>query len=124
MRKLAILLTVFFLAGFLLTATYCEAKEATKNQMIMAAKETLQKGGVELEGVNVIYDDGNTYWNERVAYLVKDTSQNHGILPHGVLKTKEYQVVYFDFMESSPIGDTWVFMDPATGDVISVYEEK
>ena len=123
MRKSAILFTVFFLAGFLLTATHCEAK-ATKDQMIMVAEETLQKGGVDLEGVNVIYDDGNTYWNERVAYLVKDTSQNHGILPHGVLKTKEYQVVYFDFMESSPLGDTWVFMDPATGDVIGVYEEK
>ena len=123
MRKLAIVLTVFFLAGFLLTATYCEAK-ATKDQLITTARETIQKGGVDLDGVNVIYDDGNTYWNERVAYLVKDTSQNHGILPHGILKTKEYQVVYFDFMESSPIGDTWVFMDPDTGDVIGVYEEK
>ena len=96
----------------------------TRQELIENAKEALQKGGVNLYGVNIIYDDGNTYWQERLAFLEKDTSQNHGILPHGILRNKEYQVVFFDFVESSPVDDTWVFLDPKTGEVISVYEEK
>jgi len=96
----------------------------TRQELIDKAKEALERGGVNLYGVNIIYDDGNTFWQERVAFLEKDTTQNHGILPHGILRDKEYQVVFFDFVESSPVDDTWVFLDPKTGEVIGVYEEK
>ena len=101
-----------------------DSKVMTQQELIDKAKEALQKGGVNLYGANIIYDDGNTFWQERVAFLEKDTSQNHGILPHGILRDKEYQVVFFDFVESSPVDDTWVFLDPKTGEVISIYEEK
>jgi hypothetical protein len=123
MRKLSVLLMVVFLAACVLQCDFCEAK-ATKDQMIKNAQESLKAGGVDLTEVNVIYDDGNTFWEERLAYIEKDTSQNHGILPHGVLRNKEYQVVFFDFVASSPTEDVWVFLDPNTGDVISIYEEK
>lgn len=123
MRKIAVLLIVLFLTGFVLMPCQSEAK-ASKDQMIDNAENALKAGGVNLTSVNLIYDDGNTFWQERIAYIEQDTSQNHGILPHGILKNKEYQVIYFDFVESSPIGDTWVFMDPDTGDVIGIYEER
>ena len=123
MRKLSVLLMVVFMAACVLQCGICEAK-ATKDQMINKAEEALRAGGVDLVGVNMIYDDGNTLWEERLAYIETDTSQNHGILPHGVLRNKEYQVVFFDFVASSPTEDVWVFLDPDTGDVISIYEEK
>lgn len=116
---MAALVVAFFLAS-----SDCEAAKATKEKMIANAKDALQAGGVNLVGVNIIYDDGNTFWQERMAFLETDNTQNHGILPHGILTKKKYQVVYFDFAESSPIADTWVFMDPETGDVIGIYEEK
>ncbi|MEA3489352.1 MAG: hypothetical protein U9R44_03295 [Candidatus Omnitrophota bacterium] len=123
MRKITLLLIVLFLTGFVLMPCQSEAK-ASKDQMINNAENALKAGGVDLTSVNLIYDDGNTFWQERIAYIEQDTSQNHGILPHGILKNKEYQVIYFDFVESSPIGDTWLFMDPDTGDVIGIYEER
>ncbi len=131
MKKTVALLMVLCLVAIALPSAVCEAQRArgkaaqpAKEQLVDNAKATLEAGGVNLTGVNIIYDDGNTFWQERLAYIEQDTSQNHGILPHGILKMKQYQVVYFDFVESSPIGDTWVFMDPDTGDVIAIYEEK
>jgi len=123
MKKLAVVFAILFLCAAVMQVYNCDA-QASKQKMIDNAKKALQAGGVDLVGVNIIYDDGNTFWQERAEYLVKDTSQNHGILPHGILREKEYQVIYFDFVESSPVGDAWVFMDPKTGDVISVYEER
>lgn len=125
MRKVTVLLMVFFLVVLGLPSYRGYAvQQASKEQIVENAKDTLEAGGVDLRGVNIIYDDGNTFWQERIAYLEQDTSQNHGILPHGVLREKTYQVVFFDFVESSPIADTWVFLDPETGEVIGVYEEK
>ena len=51
-------------------------------------------------------------------------AENKGILPHGTLVNKEYQVVYFDYVEASPQGDIWVFLDSFTGDIIAMCEEK
>ncbi|MFH1878947.1 MAG: hypothetical protein ABH883_09090, partial [Candidatus Omnitrophota bacterium] len=124
MKKIAVMVMVLLAVCFVMQSYQSNAAEITKKQMIENAEKALEAGGITLDGVNIIYDDGNTFWQERVAYLEKDAAQNHGILPHGVLRNKDYQVVYFDFVESSPLGDTWVFLDPATGDVIGVYEEK
>jgi len=135
MKTFCIVILACALLGLVAFPSYLEAQVSaeklkrdshviTKQELIENAKEALQKGGVNLYGVNIIYDDGNTFWQKRVAFLEKDTSQNHGILPHGILRDKEYQVVFFDFVESSPVDDTWVFLDPKTGEVISVYEEK
>ena len=114
------------LAAILLVALAAPAlcADLTKAQIVDAAVETVESGGVTLTGVDVIYDDGNTMWEERLAYLEEDTSQNHGVLPHGVLQNKTYQVVYFDYAESSPGKDIWVFVDPVAGEAFAYYEEK
>ncbi|OGW75430.1 MAG: hypothetical protein A2Z72_00365 [Omnitrophica bacterium RBG_13_46_9] len=124
MKKISTLLAALFMVSCILISYHGYAATASKEEIIENAKNALKASGADLKGVNVIYDDGNTFWQCRIAYLEQDTSQNHGILPHGILKDKNYQVVFFDFVESSPVGDTWVFMDPDTGDVIGIYEEK
>ena len=121
MKRYTVLLAAILLVAFAAPAL---CADLTKAQIVDAAVETVEAGGVTLIGVDVVYDDGNTMWEERLAYLETDTSQNHGVLPHGVLQNKEYQVVYFDYEESSPGKDIWVFVDPVTGETFAYYEEK
>lgn len=118
-------LLCFFLVGILLLGVSAIAYAAkTSDELKAAATKALEDKGAVLTEVDVVYDEGNTMWEERAAYLETDTSINHGVLPHGILQGKTYQVIYFDFVETSPTEDTWVFLDPETGDVITVYEEK
>ncbi|MGB3114259.1 MAG: hypothetical protein WBC00_06545, partial [Candidatus Omnitrophota bacterium] len=121
MKRILGLIVLLMALVFTLSVLDCEAARGSKTapplskeQVIQSAKDAVQAGGCDLTAVNVTYDDGNTFWQERLAYITKDVSKNHGILPHGILKNKEYQVVYFDFIESSPVNDAWVFVDPNT----------
>ena len=95
----------------------------TKSEIMAKAQKYVQDSGKTLEEVDVVYDDGNTMWSERAVVLEQD-AENKGVLPHGMLVNKEYQVVYFDYVEVSPQGDIWIFVDSSTGDIIAMYEEK
>jgi len=90
-----------------------------------AAVKAVKDKGIALEEADVIYDEENALWEERVAAIEEAPADpNKGNLPGGVLAEKKYQVVYFDFPDEVPTKDIWVFVDKNTGGVITVYQEK
>ncbi len=123
-RNALFTLVVLFLACLVAGLSFAQVGQVmTKSEALEKAKTYVQDAGKTLEEVDVIYDDGNTMWSERVVVL-EQNAENKGILPHGMLVNKDYQVVYFDYVETSPQGDMWVFLDNATGDIITMYEES
>lgn len=123
-RNVLFTLTALFLACLMAGAACAQVGQVmTKSETMEKAQKYVQDAGATLEGVDVIYDDGNTMWQER-AVVLEQNVENKGILPHGMLVNKDYQVVYFDYAETSPQGDIWVFLDNTTGDVITMYEES
>ena len=97
------------------------AKELSKDEVIGIATEQLKAKGISVEGVTVVYDDGNKLWEETFGKAtVEDQSANYGVLKRGFMKN--YRTVYFDFKEPAP--DIWVFMDKDTGEVLEVFNGK
>ncbi len=91
-----------------------------REKIIEVATIALKGKGIELNEVNIIYDEGNKLWSEKIGYMAaQDTDPNHGILKRGFLKN--YRIVYFDFKE--PLKDIWVFIDKDTGEVFEIYTE-
>ena len=115
---------VVLAVGMVSVAVSQENKGISEEQITATAVQFITENGLTLDEVDIVYDDGNDMWEERAVVLETDTSQNHGILPHGVLKSKDYQVVYFDYVEHSPNKDVWVFVDKETGKVAAYYEER
>lgn len=95
-------------------------KELPKEQVLAIATEAVKGKGLDLEDVNIIYDEGGQLWSERIGAAVLSNQPNHGILVKGFLKN--YEIVYFDYKE--PLPDAWVFVDRDTGDVFTVYVEE
>lgn len=120
-RKKALLAMGLLL--FLIPALAGAAQEQlTKERIVDIATIAVKDKGIELKEVNIIYDDGNKLWAERIGYLTEEgQDKNHGILVRGFLKN--YYTVYFDFKEPV-IKDVWVFIDKDTGEVLEVYREE
>ena len=126
MKKLLVGVMVL---GLLLTASAVfaqgEAVGISGEQIKAAAIKAVQDKNIVLEEVDIIYDEENALWEERVMVIEEmPNDPNYGNLPGGVLAEKKYQVVFFDFLEESPTKDAWVFVDQDTGEVITVYQEQ
>ena len=102
-----------------------EAKGLSEDAIKATAIKAVQDKGIVLEEVDIIYDEENALWDERVMAIEGMPSDpNHGNLPSGILAEKKYQVVFFDFLEDAPTKDVWVFVDKDTGELITIYQEK
>jgi len=113
------IMAVFVLSG--VTGAIAQNKELSKDELIAVATEEVKSKGIDVEGVTVVYDEGNKLWAETLGKAtVQDESPNYGILKKGFLKN--YRTVYFDFKE--PLPDIWVFIDKDTGEVLEVYTGK
>ena len=118
------ILAVLMLAAMLVLSGNAGA-ELSNEEAIARAKKAVEEKGIVLEQVEIIYDEDNDKWEERVEYIEENEADpNHGVLPHGILKNKEYQAVLFDFVEGAPTKDVWVFIDEDTGDILTIYQEK
>jgi len=79
---------------------------------------------IAFEDAVVYYDKNNENWIGWGELVAKNRSNpNHGKLPHGILDTRKYHTVYFDFAENKR-KDIWVFVDADTGECITIYEIK
>lgn len=102
-----------------------EAKGLSEDAIKDTAIKAVQDANIILEEVEIIYDQDNALWEERVMVIEEmPNDPNHGNLPGGILAEKKYQAVFFDFVEEAPTKDVWVFVDQDTGEVIAVYQEK
>ncbi len=102
-------------------SVFSAEQEVTKEQVIEIATVSAKSAGIDIEGANVIYDEGGKLWSEKAGFVkFEDNSPNHGILKNGFLKN--YRIVYFDFVD--PVKDVWVFVDKDTGEVLTVYREE
>jgi hypothetical protein len=105
-------------------AAFTAAAEITREDIMGKAKKALADKGVAVVDCHILYDEQNKRWEEWGLYLERTPNDaNHGLLPHGILASKKYQAVYFDFYDDSK-KDAWVFVDLLTGDVLGIYEEK
>lgn len=95
-----------------------------KEAITASAKKALENKGIALAECNIVYDENNKSWEEWGMYVEQTPNdKNHGYLPHGVLASKKYQAVYFDYIDDAK-KDVWVFVDAETGDVLALYEKK
>jgi len=96
-------------------------REMSKEEILAIATAEVKAKGVNIEGAEVVYDEGNRLWAEAIGKMtVADDSPNFGILKKGFLQN--YRTIYFDFKE--PLKDIWVFIDKDTGEVLEVYTEQ
>ncbi|MCX5716625.1 MAG: hypothetical protein NTV07_07295 [Candidatus Omnitrophica bacterium] len=121
MKKIFVGTAVFMMLLSCAVSFAQEAKqEVSKDQVIAIATEAVKAKGLDLEAVNIVYDEGGQLWSEKIGAATLSDQPNHGILVQGFLKN--YKVVYFDYKE--PLPDVWVFVDKDTGDVLTVYTEQ
>jgi len=124
MKKLFVLMAVAVVA-FLVGMHAVSAASAEEPAAVKAAKAAALKEGMVVGEAEVIYDPINKKWEERVLAIERlPANPNHGVLPHGVLLNKKYETVFLDFKEGAKDADTWIFVDKATGSVLTIYQEK
>lgn len=114
-------LMVLFLAILLFFSTniFAEKKELSKDQAIDIATEAIKKEGLNLEGIEVIYDEGNRLWEAQISKITAlDKGSSFAVLKKGFLNN--YRIVYCHF--NTPPQDVWVFIDKDTGEVLEVYK--
>jgi hypothetical protein len=107
----------------LVFAQEVKEQQMPKEEIIAIATASVQdkEQGIKLDEVQVIYDQDNKLWEERIGKMTElNNSPNFGVFKKGFLKN--YRTVYFDFKE--PLADIWVFIDKDTGEVLEVYKER
>ncbi len=115
-----------FLIAVILTATYAFPsyalkKELTKYQIVESATRALNKDGFDLYRVEIIYDQNNKMWREKVNKMTDlQNSPNFKLFERGFMKN--YQAVLFNF--KNPSGEVWVFADRDTGEVLEIYRPE
>lgn len=115
---------VALLVMFVLVSVPISAKNLTEAEVIAVAKDALTGKAIAYEDAVVIYDKENQKWIGWGEVIAKTPSDpNYGNLPHGVLSSKKYHTVYFDFEETKR-KDIWVFVDADTGGALVIYEIK
>lgn len=116
-KKIIILILVIFYA----LPVYSLSKELSKYEIVAAAAEALKEQGFDLYRVQIIYDDNNQLWRERISKMSDlANSPNFKLFERGFLKN--YRAVFFGF--KNPPGEVWVFVDKDTGEVLEVYRPK
>ena len=119
-----ILVCIALCLGFMLSADICQAKVLTRDDILKIARDKLNSQNIGYEEANIVFDKEGRIWSEKgIAILESPANPNHGILPHGILRNKKYDVVLFDYDKNAKQKDVWVFVDSATGDVITIYRE-
>jgi hypothetical protein len=117
----SVLLAIALMAGIAVSAG---AVDIPKENAIGAAKKALADKGAAVVDCNIVYDEKNKAWEEWGTYVARTPNdRNHGYLPHGILQSKKYQAVYFDFYDDAK-KDVWVFVDLMTGETLAIYEKK
>jgi len=112
------------LAVFAASLVPAYAADLTEAEVIAVAKDALTGKAIAYEDAVVIYDKENQKWIGWGEIIAKTPSDpNYGNLPHGVLSSKKYHTVYFDFEETKR-KDIWVFVDADTGEALVIYEIK
>jgi len=94
------------------------ATDEAKVKVISVATEAVKAAGMNIEDVNIVYDQGGQLWSERVGKAAAEG--NEGILKRGIMDNAD--IVYFDYKE--PLKDVWVFVNKDTGEVMEVYQEE
>jgi hypothetical protein len=95
-----------------------------KDEIVNKAKKAITDKGIAVVDCNIVYDEENKRWEEWGVYVAKNPKdKNYGKLPHGVLKKRKYQAVYFDFVDDAK-KDIWAFVDLDTGEVLAIYAKK
>lgn len=97
-----------------------QATDEAKAQVISVATEAVKEAGMDVEGVNVVYDQGGQLWSETMGRITIKQGPNKGILEHG--DTNNDEIIYFDYKE--PLKDVWVFVNKDTGQVVEIYREE
>ncbi len=119
-RKI-IFLTVILLNCLYLLPSYALRKELTKYEIVEAASKALVEDGFDLSDVEVIYDQNNKRWREKVN-LMTDliNSPNFKLFERGFMKN--YRAILYNF--KNPSGEVWVFVDKDTGEVLEIYRPE
>jgi len=121
MYRKTLVIAIALLAIFICSQAFAQQQEKSKDEIISIATSAVKEKGINAEEADVIYDDGNQLWMQKIGVITElDTNPNHGVLKRGFLKN--YRTVYFDFKE--PLKDVWVFIDKDTGEVLEVYTEQ
>ena len=124
MKKQSLLIIAAALILSVTAVSFCLAENLGKEQITDKAKQALSDKAIALEDVNIVYDENNKQWEEWGTIVAQTPNDaNHGLLPKGVLESKKYQAVYFDYIDDAK-KDIWVFVDAQTGDVLTVYVKK
>lgn len=122
MKKLMLFLAAALLLNYSVAMAAAKDRQLKPEDIKAIAVSAVQKQGIVLKEVDVIYDEGGKIWLQRSGIAaIKNDSSNYGILKNGFLKN--YRIVLFDFRD--PVAkDVWVFIDKDTGDVLTVYKER
>ncbi len=115
------------LAGILILAIFCSfpsyalKKQLTKYEIVESATRAMNADGFNLYKVEVLYDQNNKMWRERVNKMTDlINSPNFKLFERGFMKN--YQAVLFSFKD--PSGEAWVFVDRDTGEVLEIYRPE
>lgn len=118
MPKSLIFLIVIALNAVCTFSSHAIKKELTKYQIVESAAKALTKDGFDLYRVEIIYDQNNKMWRERVNRMADlQSSPNFKLFEQGFMKN--YQAVLFNFKD--PSGEVWVFVDRDNGEVLEIY---
>lgn len=120
-RKVSVILAALVVL-FSLTLAAAAEKELSRGQILDVAVKAAEQKGIVLKDVDIVYDEENDRWEERMVYIKEDTTPNRGIFDQGY--SKKYQAILLDFEETAPTKDVWVFVDRETGEVVTFFEEK
>jgi len=121
MLRKTIFLTVILVNCFYLLPSYALKKQLTKYEIVEAASKALIEDGFDLHGVQVIYDQNNKRWREKVNLMTDIVnSPNFKLFERGFMKS--YQALLYNFRE--PSGEVWVFVDRDTGEVLEIYRPE
>lgn len=101
--------------------SYGLEKELTKYEIVEAATKALTADGFDLYQVEIIYDQNNTRWREKVSKMTELVkSPNFKLFERGFMK--KYQAVLFNFKD--PSGEVWVFIDRDNGEILEIYRPE
>lgn len=101
--------------------SYALKEQLTKYEIVAQATKAMKKDGFDLYKVEIIYDQNNKMWREKVNKMKElIDSPNFKLFERGFMKN--YQAVLFNF--KNPPGEAWVFVDRDTGEVLEIYRPE
>jgi len=114
-----------FIVGLVLllwfTGCYREIS-SERTRIIEVASALAEQEGFNPQEMNVLYDEGNTKWDEVRTLIEKSSGKNETAF--SVLDGKNYQAVRFAPRREMLGGVLWVFVDRDNLQVISFFGEE